>query len=54
MNERTDNLGYFIPSEHPDCADDHKDYQGKIYIKDIGERLNKRINTLEAFINQKE
>ena len=58
MNERTDNLGiiFYLASEHPDCADDHKDYQGKIYIKDSWRTIIKQkelIPKIEAFINQK-
>jgi len=34
MEQATLNLGiiFFLASDHADCADDHADYQGKIYI----------------------
>lgn len=58
MNVTTDDLGiiFYLASEHPDCADDHKDYQGKIYIKNSWRSIIKQtdlVPKIERFINQK-
>lgn len=58
MNENTDMFGiiFYLASEHPDCADDHKNYQGKMYIKSNWKSIIKQdelIPKIETFINNK-
>lgn len=56
LKNSTDKLGiiFFIASAHADCADDHIDYQGKIYVKEDWQRYIKpeRIDEIQSFINK--
>ncbi len=58
LKDSTDNLGtiFFLASSHADCADDHVDYQGKIYVKENWQRFIKpeKIAEIQDFITKKD
>ncbi len=59
LEQSTDQLGiiFFLASEHSDCADDHRDYQGKIYVKRNWQTIIKQaelIPRIREFINSKQ
>lgn len=59
LNNSTDQLGiiFYLASEHADCADDHANYQGKIYVKRNWETIIKQaelVPRIREFINSKQ
>lgn len=59
LNNSTDQLGiiFYLASEHADCADDHANYQGKIYVKRNWEIIIKQaelVPRIREFINSKQ
>lgn len=59
LNNSTDQLGiiFYLASEHSDCADDHANYQGKIYVKRNWETIIKQaelVPRIREFINSKQ